>query len=223
MRWAIGISIALHLLMLTLVFRGSHIDKKAYPPVMMVHLSSPPPLLGVQNPAVEQAAPVVSQQKKVTPIKKEETHVAEVNPQKRPKRPEQKPPPSNEEQTKVSTSESKSKGLPEGVQLGSEFGFAQLDATGFDSPIYLNVLFLKIRNAWENPYEGPNKIQCTIYFVISRDGKIIDSFVEKSSGIEAFDQSVLRAVLNCNPPPLPPQFGSDELGVHLGVQCLPGM
>jgi TonB family protein len=223
MRWAIGISIALHLLMLTLVFRGSHIDKKAYPPVINVHLiPSSPPLLGVQNPAVEQSTPTPKQQKKIAPPK-EETRVAEVNPQKRPKRSEPKPSPPKEETAKVSSTESKSKGLPEGVQLGSEFGFAQLDATGFDSPIYLNVLFGKIRNAWENPYEGANKIQCTIYFVISRDGKITDSAVEKSSGIEAYDQAAQRAVLGSNPPPLPGQFGSDELGIHLEFQYLPNM
>lgn len=222
MRWAIGISIALHLLILTLVFRGSHLDHKAYPPVMMVHLASPPPLLGVQNPAVAQSAPDLSQKKKIAPPK-EETRMAEVNPQKRPKRPEPKPAPPKDETTKISSSESKSKGLPEGVQLGSEFGFAQLDATGFDSPIYLNVLFGKIRNDWENPYEGANKIQCTIYFVVSRDGKITDSAVEKTSGIEAYDQAALRAVLGCNPPPLPGQFGSDELGIHLEFQYLPNM
>jgi TonB family protein len=208
-------------MILTLVFKGSHINQKAYPPVMMVHLSSPPPLLGVQNPAVEKSTnAAVTNQKKVEPPK-EQTRMSDVNEKKRQKK-QQKPSPPQEEPVKPSSSETKSKGLPEGVQLGSEFGFAQLDAQGFDSPIYLNVLFGKIRNAWENPYEGANKIQCTIYFVISRNGKISDSAVEKSSGIEAYDQSALRAVLSSNPPPLPGQFGADELGIHLEFQYLPG-
>ena len=223
MRWAIGISIAVHLLILTLVFRGSHIDHKAYPPVMMVHLSSPPPLLGVQNPAVDQSqTPAIKNQTKVQPLK-DQTRMSDINEKKRPKKPDTKPVPPKNETTTAQPSESKSKGLPDGVQLGSEFGFAQLDASGFDSPIFLNVLFGKIRNAWENPYEGANKIQCTIYFVISRDGKITDSAVEKSSGIEAYDQAALRAVLGSNPPPLPGQFGSDELGIHLDFQYLPNM
>ncbi len=222
MRWAIGISLVLHLMILTLVFRGTRINEKAYPPVMTVHLSSPPPALGVQNPAVEQATPAQKPAKKIEPAK-DETRVSEVNPLKRPKKQQAQPAPAKQDNSKTSTSESKNKGLPEGVQLGSEFGFARLDAVGFDSPIYLNVLFGKIRNLWENPYAGADVLQCTIYFVISRDGKITDSVIEKSSGIEAFDQSALRAVLSSNPPPLPVQFGADELGIHLEFQFVPNL
>ena len=58
MKWAIWTSVILHFLILSLVFKGAHSRQKAYPPVMMVHLSSPPPALGVQNPAVEKATPV---------------------------------------------------------------------------------------------------------------------------------------------------------------------
>ena len=219
MRWAIGISFAIHLLILSLVFKGVHDQERGYPPVMMVHLSSPPPALGVQNPAVEKATPSQKQVKVEAP--KEETRVAEVNPQKRPKKQPAKASPPKEENARPQDSETQNKGLPEGVQLGSEFGFARLDAVGFDSPIYLNVLFGKIRNLWENPYAGADILQCTIYFVISREGKIADSAIEKTSGIEAYDQAALRAVLASKPPPLPAQFGSDELGIHLEFQYLP--
>jgi TonB family protein len=148
--------------------------------------------------------------------------MAEVNRLKRPKRQQPKAIPLPEEPNpSKEIAESKSRGLPEGVDLGSEFGFARLDATGFDSPYYLNVLFGKIRNQWENPFEGPDTVQCTIYFVISRDGKIIDSAIEKPSGISAYDQAALRAVLSSRPPPLPGQFGSDELGIHLEFQYIP--
>ncbi len=113
------------------------------------------------------------------------------------------------------------KGLPEGVELGSEFGSARLDATGFDSPYYLNVLFSKIRNRWDNPYEGIDTVGCTIYFVIDRKGKIVDSAIENSSGLSAYDHAALRAVLAAKPPPLPNQFGSEELGIHLQFRYLP--
>jgi TonB family protein len=188
---------------------------------MMVHLSSPPPALGIQTPQVQQTSTQAIKPKKIEQPS-DETRMAEVNRLKRPKRQETKQTsPPEEKIPQKETAESKSKGLPEGVNLGSEFGFARLDATGFDSPYFLNVLFSKIRNQWENPFEGQDTVQCTIYFVISREGRIVDSAIEKSSGIVAYDQAALRAVLNSKPPPLPGQFGSDELGVHLEFQYIP--
>jgi TonB family protein len=188
---------------------------------MMVHLASPPPSLGVQNPRIEQTQAQAVKPKKIE-SPQDEARMAEVNRLKRPKRQQPKAIPLPEEPNpSKEIAESKSRGLPEGVDLGSEFGFARLDATGFDSPYYLNVLFGKIRNQWENPFEGPDTVQCTIYFVISRDGKIIDSAIEKPSGISAYDQAALRAVLSSRPPPLPGQFGSDELGIHLEFQYIP--
>ena len=88
-------------------------------------------------------------------------------------------------------------------------------AAGFDSPYYLNILFNKINNLWDNPFEGQEQIKCVIYFVVGREGKIIDSAIETSSGISAYDQAALRAVLGCKPPRLPNQFDSPELGIHL--------
>jgi len=224
MRWAIGTSILLHCLILTLVFVGPGARQKGYPQVMIVRLASLPPAQGSRTPAVEKAV----EQPAKTPPKKIETpeksaRMAEVNPQKKPKRQPPKPiaEPPKEEAAQKETAESKSKGLPEGVNLGSEFGFARLDATGFESPYYLNILFDKIRNHWDNPFQGQDTVQCTIYFVISREGQIIDSAIELSSGILAFDQAALRAVLGSRPPPLPNQFGSDQLGVHLEFQYIP--
>jgi TonB family protein len=227
MRKAIVISLVLHMMALGLVFKHSVEKQKGYPPVMIVHLASPPPLLGVKNPPAPQAAETaVTRQKPKTPEPPpRDARTAEINPKKKPKRP-QKPKeevrqPKEEVEQKPNTQEQKNKGLPEGVQLGSEFGFASLDAAGFDSPYYLDILFGKIRQEWENPYEGADKITCTIYFLVGRDGKIMDSAIEKSSGIPAYDQAALRAILAVKAPPLPNQFGSDELGIHLGFQYIP--
>jgi TonB family protein len=62
---------------------------------------------------------------------------------------------------------------------------------------------------------------CIIYFVVDRSGRISDSAIEKSSGMPAYDQAALRAVLASKPPPLPNQFGSDELGIHLEFKYIP--
>lgn len=225
MRWAIGVSLILHLLLLTLVFRGATVKQKSYPPVMMVRLSAPPISKGIPNPAVEKSTPQQAKQTRKIEPPKEETRVAEVNKGKRPQKPKPKPTPSapKEESMQDDTREIKSKGLPEGVDLGSEFGSARLDASGFDSPYYLNILFSKIRNEWDNPFDGAESISCIIYFVVSRDGKIIDSAIEKSSGVTVYDQAALRAVLNVKAPPLPNQFDANELGIHLEFQYLPGI
>ena len=214
MRWAIGISVAFHIMALSLVFiNGSH--EKGYPVanVIRVNLTSPPAARGVPKPAVEQAT-----QTKTAKVEKqpENTRVAEINPKKKPKKQAAKPEPAvQKNETPDTETHNKNKGLPQGVELGAAFGGARLDATGFDSPYYLNILFSKIDNQWDNPYEGDQGISCTIYFVVGRDGKIIDSAIEKSSSISAYDQAALRAVLGCKPPPLPNQFDSEELGIHL--------
>jgi TonB family protein len=225
MRWAIAISIVLHMAALSLVFKGSRDRGKLYPAnPMFVHLASPPPLQGIQNPAVEKPAePEVKQAPKKVQKPPEETRVAEINPKKKPKReqPKEKPTPPKEDTPPQETQETKSKGLPEGVELGSEFGSARLDAVGFDSPTYLNILFGKIRNQWENPFETDQTIKCIIYFVVGREGRILDSAIETPSGIEAYDQAALRAVLATRPPPLPNQYESDELGIHLEFRYVP--
>ena len=214
MRWAIGVSVALHIMALSLVFiNGSH--EKGYPVsnILRVSITSPPAAKGVPKPAVEQ-----STQQKAAKVEKqvESPRVAEINQKKKPKKTPAKPEPAvQKNETPDNETRNKNKGLPQGVELGAAFGGARLDATGFDSPYYLNILFNKIDGQWDNPYGGDQAIQCTIYFVVGREGKIIDSAIEKSSGISAYDQAALRAVLGCKPPPLPNQFDSEELGIHL--------
>ena len=62
---------------------------------------------------------------------------------------------------------------------------------------------------------------CTIYFTVLRNGHIIDAAVESPSGIAAFDQSALRAVMSSKPPPLPLEYTGNQLGIHLQFQYLP--
>ena len=224
MKWAIIASLVFHSFFFALLFKSSREKSKQYPPVMIVRLATPPPARGVQTKTATEAPkkPEARKQQKTEPPK-ETTRMAEVNEKKKPERKKKTQPPPQTQEAKPSNqvSDSRGKGLPEGVELGSEFGSARLDASGFDSPYFLNVLFGKIRNRWDNPYEGSDTVRCTIYFVIDRGGRIIDSAIESSSGLAAYDQAALRAVLAAKPPPLPNQFGSDELGIHLEFRYLP--
>jgi len=223
MRWAVVSSFILHSFFAVLIFVNSSSKSNAYPKVIPVRLASMPVSKGTKSPAAtqEQAVKSASKNQKVEKPQ-DKPRVAEVNPKKKPKRKQaQTPKPAQAEEKVEKPTETLNKGLPEGVELGSEFGSARVDAVGFDSPYYLNVLFSKIRNGWDNPYEGMDSVGCVIYFVVGRRGKIIDSAIERSSGFAAYDQSALRAVLGAKPPPLPNQFGSDELGIHLEFKYIP--
>lgn len=225
MRLAIISSLILHSIFFGMVFKGSAKKTAQYPPIMMVRLATPPAAKGTAKPAsVEASKKITSKKIKKADSSKEKPRMTEVNKRKKPERKKETPRP--EPQVKEDTEaekidEPERKGLPEGVELGSEFGSARLDAAGFDSPYFLNVLFSKIRNRWDNPYEGIDTIHCTIYFVVDRKGRIIDSAIENSSGLSAYDHAALRAVLAARPPPLPNQFGSEELGIHLQFRYLP--
>jgi protein TonB len=225
MRWAVISSLILHSVFMGLVFKGGAKKTGQYPPVMMVRLASLPVVKGAASPASAETSKKTTAKKTEKPeSSKEKPRMAEVNRRKRPERKKETPKPEAEVKKETAAEEaieSEKKGLPEGVELGSEFGSARLDATGFESPYYLNVLFSKIRNRWDNPYEGIDTVHCTIYFVVDRKGKITDSAIENSSGLSAYDHAALRAVLAARPPPLPNQFGSEELGIHLQFRYLP--
>jgi TonB family protein len=210
-----------HMVFFGFVFKNSSEKMKDYPPVMMVRLASPPPARGVEKPAVAKTK-TKSKIIKKTETPKTETRVTELNKRKKPARKKTETKPARQTDTETPKTQTQEKqGLPEGVELGSEFGSARLDASGFDSPYYLNIVFSKIRRSWDNPFEGGDTVSCVIYFVIDRRGKISDSAIENSSGLSAYDQAALRAVLGSKPPPLPNQFGSEELGIHLEFRYIP--
>ena len=100
--------------------------------------------------------------------------------------------------------------------LGHGISSAQVDAYNFGSPYYLSLVFGKIRDSWENPLQSSSTLMTTIYFRILKDGSVVEVKVEKSSGIELFDQSATRAIVSSAPfPPLPSEFTGDYLGIHL--------
>jgi TonB family protein len=100
--------------------------------------------------------------------------------------------------------------------LGHGISSAQVDDYNFGSPYYLSLVFGKIRDGWENPLQSSSTLMTTIYFRILKDGGVVEAKVEKSSGIDLFDQSAMRAIVSSAPfPPLPSEFTGDYLGIHL--------
>ncbi len=237
MNYALVISLVLHMAVFSYLFLGEkRPQKEAYPKIMSVDLVSLPPISrGVTTGAETPGSPQTVETKPKAQTKVEETpktpHVAEVNKQKKtnPKKPAPKPKTAAEKaDTEKKTDNSAQAGaneerygLPQGVDFGSEFGTVKLEGASFETPTYLNILFGKIKYNWDNPYQGADKVVCTIYFTVLRKGNVVDAIIEKSSGIAAFDQSALRAVMSSNPPPLPLEYAGNQLGIHLQFQYLP--
>ncbi len=82
---------------------------------------------------------------------------------------------------------------------------------------YLEAIVAKIGENWFNPYQGQNiSLKTTIYFLVKRDGEIVEARIEKGSGREDYDQYCLRAVLLTKRlPPIPEDMRVEELKVHL--------
>ncbi len=115
-------------------------------------------------------------------------------------------------------------GYGTGDVIGEGVGFADVEGAGFGSNYYVDVMRTKIAEYWRNPVRGATSvIRSTIYYKIKKNGKIVDAFIEKPSGLELFDQAALRSVLSADPlPPLPSEYTGQELGVHLEFEYIPG-
>lgn len=71
---------------------------------------------------------------------------------------------------------------------------------------------------WLKP-DVPQGTACVVTFRIQRSGQVTDVKVETPSGIGFYDRAATRSIYAANPlPPLPPEFRSDELGVHIRFQ-----
>ena len=94
----------------------------------------------------------------------------------------------------------------------------KIDAPEFPFPWYLNAIKLQIEEHWKIPeyIKGEKIRQTVISFLIKRNGEILESSIEKSSGIKDFDLKALRAVLNSTFPPLPVGYKEPFLKVHFG-------
>ncbi len=104
---------------------------------------------------------------------------------------------------------------------GEGISSAVLEGKGLENSYYVDLMLQKIKESWRNPVKG-GLLKATVYFKILRNGEIINAEIEVPSGVSIFDQSAVRAVISASPlPPLPSQFTSEYLGVHLEFEYTP--
>lgn len=105
---------------------------------------------------------------------------------------------------------------------GQTMGSMRIDAKDFPFYFYLAMMKSKVSENWIPPFgsfEEENK-RVVIAFRIERNGKLLSSTVEETSGDPLLDQSALRAVVVSAPfPPLPEGYNDSSLGVHFGFIC----
>ncbi|MBZ5560553.1 MAG: TonB family protein [Acidobacteriia bacterium] len=105
-------------------------------------------------------------------------------------------------------------GLASGGGPGSG---SSLDVENFCCQDYLLLMIERIRSNWDQsqPFTGEVKVQ----FTIKRDGSLVNSSVEISSGNPTLDIAALRAVVMTKTiPPLPDAYPNPTLGMHLNFQ-----
>lgn len=87
---------------------------------------------------------------------------------------------------------------------------------------YWATLVGTIQGNWAIPptLENRSDLQATVVVTLTQNGRIIDSFFEKSSGNKIFDQFVQRSIDASNPlPPIPPAMGMQR--IELGLNFSP--
>jgi periplasmic protein TonB len=98
-------------------------------------------------------------------------------------------------------------------------GNVGVSGAAFDSDFqfsyYVERMLVAIGMNWFKPSQA-GSVSPVIHFKIEKDGTISDANVERSSGLPFVDRAALRAVVSSSPlPPLPAEYGGNQLGVHL--------
>jgi len=104
-------------------------------------------------------------------------------------------------------------GAPAASTQGS--GPVTVQASDFPFAWYLHAVQRKITEKWAPPTRGDGR--ALVVFEISRNGEVKRTALEGSSGDAVYDQAALRAIADATPfPPLPDQYKSSILKIHLG-------
>jgi TonB family protein len=173
------------------------------------------------------AAEIQKEKKKEQPKVEEPQQVEpepEPEPEEMPPPPEQqrKPKPKPKKQRKIVPTTELEKTRPEeqatedAEAAPPETGEMAFDTDDFPFAHYIGRMRRKIAAQWRVP-EGSQGAErfCVIYFRVLRDGTVVNTMIEQSSGLFIFDQAAQRAVVQASPmPPLPPEYHDDYLGVH---------
>ena len=165
------------------------------------------------------------------PITDPSTKEKVVVPEKMPNKPKPKPkpkqtPPQQPQQAKVENSAPTDSGEKEidaeGTGAGSPFAGATIDNASFEYPYWFTQAFNKIAQNYRIPIAYDGTLVCVVYFQVIRSGRMIEVRVEKSSGIQAFDDACLLAVERSAPfPPLPREFRDEVIGITIPFKSTP--
>jgi TonB family protein len=100
----------------------------------------------------------------------------------------------------------------------------RVDGEDFRFDYYLEIIRERVSFNWSPPpVTGQSGMIATVYFRVSRNGKVTNVRVEQTSGFDLFDKAALRAVNQSGPlPPLPAGFDGSYLGVHFEFQQTSG-
>jgi len=169
----------------------------------------PPEKNKILKPAPENVPPPPSEKAMVVPSKEKEKKTAATSrpAAERPKAPDVSLP---------SSGETAGGGAGGPVGAGGNVG---VSGAAFDSDFqfsyYIQRMLVAIGMNWFKPSQG-GSVSPVIHFRIEKDGTVSDAAVERSSGLPFVDRAALRAVLSSSPlPPLPVEYGGNQLGVHL--------
>jgi len=88
---------------------------------------------------------------------------------------------------------------------------------GFNYSYYLNILLSKVGQNWQNPFKDSDVVlKSIVYFEIDKNGNIYNIRLEEDSGNDLYNETTIRAVASTKKlPPLPEEFSTDFLKVHL--------
>jgi TonB family protein len=183
-------------------------------PVQQVQPPEEPKKRQAERPPAAKAPEMTVPAPAAKPLKKGSTAVAKAPDEARGQTPA--PGAQLREGTAIADTGARGKGF--GLSTGGTPGSgATLDVADFCCPDYIVQMIERIRSTWDQ--QGGATALVVVRFTIERDGKIVNTAVERTSGNPALDQSAQRAVVVTRQlPPLPSQFPNPTLTVHLNFQ-----
>jgi protein TonB len=211
-RSSLLISLGFHLLVTLIAFNWvSFREVKFVPrPVYAVDIVTPEEIVKPEKEKLGEPPPPAPEPED----EPDEMEPPPVKPKKKPK-----PEPKKEKKTVPTTEIEKTlprETPPEQTGGAPETGDMAFDAADFPFAHYISRMRRKIAAYWRVPEgsQGQERM-CRVYFRVMRDGSVVGTSVEESSGLFVFDQAAQRAVLQAAPmPPLPRAYHEDYLGVH---------
>lgn len=223
-RFAIGVSVSLHGLVLLSMIISSILAAIEKPPqyvdVMIVTpeaMAPPPPRQQTTKEPVKEP----DKPPEIKPPEPEQTVLPDPEPEpvpdSVPRDPEPQPappdptPPREAEPEEGSSSES---GPPVENAREGPVRISGFDDPTFDYGYYVDRMVASLRENWLRPPVG-NDVECIVHFYIAADGTVEALEMVTPSGITSFDMASMRAVRSATLPPLPRSYRRARLGVTL--------